>query len=243
MSPLPNCSVSLVPPLIAVEVVVVLVLLSLPQAARKAAAAAEPPVNAMNLRRDTGSLTARATAFCAGASAFSSSLLSGMFVVSSLVCASVGPLRDPRPGRITNRRDCRDSGRSRPRAIPAYIHVIQPGRERAYLWHGIRHPPPCRSRLPPAGRLRDRDRRLRQQRLLFLVERNRCPERSRRQERLAAGGDDQGIHLQAGQDHRSGGNDRRLQQRRLDRPHGDLDRIRRLRKRRHPARHEAARSR
>jgi len=62
---------------IAVLVVVVLSL-SLPQAARNAAAAAEPPVSAMNLRRETGSFAARAIALCAGASAFSRSMLSGM---------------------------------------------------------------------------------------------------------------------------------------------------------------------
>jgi plastocyanin len=80
MSPLPNCSVSLPPPLF--TAVVVVVPLSLPQAARKAAAAAEPPVSAMNFRRETGSLTARATAFCGGAPDLSRSVLSG---ISSLL--------------------------------------------------------------------------------------------------------------------------------------------------------------
>ena len=74
--------------------------LSLPQAARKAASAAEPPVSAMNLRRETGSLATRAIALLAAASDFSVPC-SQALVVSSVVCASVGPLREARAGRIT----------------------------------------------------------------------------------------------------------------------------------------------
>src|SRR5436305_2796355 len=52
-SPLPNSAVSLLPP--AEDIVVVLVLsLPLPQAARKAASAVEPPPTARNLRLDWG---------------------------------------------------------------------------------------------------------------------------------------------------------------------------------------------
>src|SRR5947199_6865913 len=53
-SPLPNSAVSLLPPLIGVVPVVVVLLLSLPQAARKAASAVEPPPTARNLRLDWG---------------------------------------------------------------------------------------------------------------------------------------------------------------------------------------------
>src|SRR4051794_14438647 len=60
-SPLPNCSVPVLPPPLPAIVVVVL-LLSLPQAARKAASAVEPPVTASSLRRDTGSLVTRSSA-------------------------------------------------------------------------------------------------------------------------------------------------------------------------------------
>src|ERR1700742_3080577 len=59
MSPLPNCAVSLPPPPEVVAGVVLLLSSLEPQAAKKAAAAAEPPLNAMNLRRDTGSLASR----------------------------------------------------------------------------------------------------------------------------------------------------------------------------------------
>src|SRR3954465_15385735 len=63
-SPFPNCAVSSPPaPLPLWEAVVVVVSLSLPQAARNAADAADPPVRAMNFRRETGSLASRATAF------------------------------------------------------------------------------------------------------------------------------------------------------------------------------------
>src|ERR1700710_2636140 len=62
-SPLPNCSVPVLPPPpLPSIVVVVLLLLSLPQAARKAASAVEPPVTASSLRRDTGSLVTRSSA-------------------------------------------------------------------------------------------------------------------------------------------------------------------------------------
>src|SRR6188768_1383449 len=60
-SPLPNCSVPVLPPPPLVAIVVVL-LSSLPQAARKAASAVEPPVTASSLRRDTGSLVTRSSA-------------------------------------------------------------------------------------------------------------------------------------------------------------------------------------
>src|SRR3954452_23416054 len=53
-SPLPNSAVSLLPPLIEVVPVVVVLLLSLPQAARKPASAVEPPPTARNLRLDWG---------------------------------------------------------------------------------------------------------------------------------------------------------------------------------------------
>src|SRR5690349_11785001 len=58
-SPLPNWAVSLVPPPepMASVIVVVVVPLSSPQAARKAATAVELPPTARNLRRDTGSLS------------------------------------------------------------------------------------------------------------------------------------------------------------------------------------------
>ena len=85
MSPWPNCAVSPPPLLAAVVAVVVLVPLSLPQAARNAARAAEPPVSAMNLRRETGSWATRAMALrgaAVGASGFSRSLLWG---ISSLL--------------------------------------------------------------------------------------------------------------------------------------------------------------
>src|SRR5215203_3474460 len=88
-SPLPNCSVSPPPAdgVVVLGAMVVLLSLSLPQAARKAAAAAEPPVSAMNLRRETGSFTAWATAPDAGRSGLSRSVLSDMSPVSSLgVC-------------------------------------------------------------------------------------------------------------------------------------------------------------
>src|SRR6185312_3158246 len=106
MSPLPNCAVSS-PPLGMLEVFVVLSL-SLPQAARNAAAAAEPPVSAMNLRRETGSFAARAIALGAGASAFSRSMLSGMVRLLAGVCFYL-PLRErwrrriiPGPDRVGN---------------------------------------------------------------------------------------------------------------------------------------------
>src|ERR1700754_537600 len=60
-SPLPNCSVPVLPPPLP-PIVVVVLLLSLPQAARKAASAVEPPVTASSLRRDTGSLVTRSSA-------------------------------------------------------------------------------------------------------------------------------------------------------------------------------------
>src|ERR1700759_5046934 len=59
-SPLPNCSVPVLPP--PLPAIVVVLLLSLPQAARKAASAVEPPVTASSLRRDTGSLVTRSSA-------------------------------------------------------------------------------------------------------------------------------------------------------------------------------------
>src|SRR3954454_3117048 len=59
MSPLPNWAVSLVPPPepIAAVVSLVVVPLSSPQAARKAAIAVELPPTARKRRRDTGSLS------------------------------------------------------------------------------------------------------------------------------------------------------------------------------------------
>src|SRR5690242_19208619 len=57
MSPLPNSAVSEAPPPEPIEsvMVVVVVPLSSPQAARNAASAVEPPPTARNLRRETGS--------------------------------------------------------------------------------------------------------------------------------------------------------------------------------------------
>src|ERR1700761_477909 len=78
--PLPNSAVSLLPPVDFSLAGIVLdeLELSLPQAARKAARAAEPPVRAMNLRRDTGSAAARAIALRAGGASCSRSLVSGI---------------------------------------------------------------------------------------------------------------------------------------------------------------------
>src|SRR4029077_3821443 len=75
-SPLPNCSVSLPPPLW--DAVLVVVPLSPPHAARKAAAAVEPPLRARNLRRETGSATARATALRGGGAGPSGCVLSAI---------------------------------------------------------------------------------------------------------------------------------------------------------------------
>src|SRR5690349_12940204 len=61
-SPLPNCSVPVLPAPLPAIVVVLLLLLSLPQAARNAASAVEPPETASSLRRDTGSLVTRSSA-------------------------------------------------------------------------------------------------------------------------------------------------------------------------------------
>src|SRR5215207_11253598 len=57
MSPLPNLAVSLAPPPDFIASVVVVVPLSSPQAARKAATAVVLPPTARNLRRETGSLS------------------------------------------------------------------------------------------------------------------------------------------------------------------------------------------
>src|ERR1700712_4374139 len=68
MSPLPNCSVSdFIPSFIGFDSLVTIVVLlpPPPQAARRAASPVPPPT-AMNLRRDTGSLTSRATALRSG---------------------------------------------------------------------------------------------------------------------------------------------------------------------------------
>src|ERR1700760_450190 len=64
MSPLPNCSVSdFIPAAFGFDSLVTIVVLlpPPPQAARRAASPVPPPT-AMNLRRDTGSFTSRATA-------------------------------------------------------------------------------------------------------------------------------------------------------------------------------------
>src|ERR1700710_758550 len=128
MSPLPNWAVSLLPPLIAVEAVV-LVPLALPQEARRAAVAAEPPVSAMNLRRETGSLTARATALWAGAPAFSRSLLSGMirllagFLLLPLPYAAPGP-----------------AGSQSARAVARTTPLIQTARVPVWVGMGVTQP-------------------------------------------------------------------------------------------------------
>src|SRR5215218_5920182 len=57
MSPLPNLAVSLAPPPDFIASVVVVVPLSSPQAARKAATPVALPPTARNLRRETGSLS------------------------------------------------------------------------------------------------------------------------------------------------------------------------------------------
>src|SRR4051794_3558657 len=93
-SPLPNCAVSLGPDPLC-EAVVVVVPLSSPQAARKAVRAADPPVSAMNFRRETGSLARRETAL-PGTSSLC--LLSGM---SSLL----GGLRFQSPYAASGRPD------------------------------------------------------------------------------------------------------------------------------------------
>ena len=78
-------------PAAAAVVVVVVVPLSLPQAARKAASAVEPPVSAMNLRRETGSLATRDSALSLFATAIASSSVADWFC----------PTRPPRAGSAT----------------------------------------------------------------------------------------------------------------------------------------------
>src|SRR3954452_22025265 len=62
-SPFPNSAVSSPPPPFDAELAVVVVPLSLPQAARNAAAAVDPPVSARNLRRENGALASLAIDF------------------------------------------------------------------------------------------------------------------------------------------------------------------------------------
>ena len=92
-SPLPNFSVPVSPAAAAVLVVVV-VPLSLPQAARKAASAVEPPVTASSLRRETGSLATRDSAL----SLFATAMLPPGSRMGST------PSTRRRPGRISAKR-------------------------------------------------------------------------------------------------------------------------------------------
>src|SRR3954452_14868092 len=97
-SPLPNFSAPDPAVAAAVLVAVVVVALSLPQAARKATRALEPPVTASSLRRETGSLTRRDSALSLFATAMLPSWVRGGFCPPLRALSQVGSAQGARLG-------------------------------------------------------------------------------------------------------------------------------------------------
>ena len=202
--------------------------LSLPQAARKAAGAAEPPVSAMNLRRETGSLASAGDALLAAPSTSRVRLLSGMSAPRWFALLRT-PTR-PAGGRIIGHRES-DGTVIRPRAsgVCGMGTGIHPSLQRP------RRRLVCPSSSPTRGLWLRRLRRRRRRRPT-----PRPPTRARAPSAGAA----QAVKIvdytyaPAELDRRRPAPTVELHQRRLDPPHGDLERVGRLRKRhdRAPAR-------
>ena len=199
MSPLPNCSVSLLPPAWAEVVVVVRAAVAAAggeEGGRRGRAAGQRHELAARdgvldrtgdraLRRGICSLAFRCSQACRR-------LLAG-------VCASTGPLREPRRRPDHNRRIPirRSHGWHRRPLDPTRADPRMGWHGNPPIPEGTCHPSPGRCRLPPPG--------CRRRPAGWLRQRSGTDQTSsgleRRQRRQ--GGDDQGLHLQAGQHHRA----------------------------------------